>query len=196
MRLLVFTDPHGHASIFEMLRKKIFHADAACCVGDFTIFGQDIQRLLGEMDSWGKPVILIHGNHENPEEVRRLCKGLKNVHFIHKSYFVIDDVGFIGYGGDGFSSEDPAAEVHVKAAANLLKEKKLVVLFHQPPFGTKLDLLPFFGHAGNESYTKALLDVQPVFAFSGHLHETFGKKDKIGETKIMNPGPLGVFVRL
>ncbi|MBS3097214.1 hypothetical protein J4209_00295 [Candidatus Woesearchaeota archaeon] len=39
-----------------------------------------------------------------------------------------------------------------------------------------------------------ILKVKPDLAISGHLHENAGKEDKIGKTKIVNPGPFGKII--
>ena len=33
--------------------------------------------------------------------------------------------------------------------------------------------------------------LKPDLVISGHLHETAGKEDKIGKTRLINPGPFG-----
>ncbi|MFH1649954.1 MAG: metallophosphoesterase family protein [Candidatus Woesearchaeota archaeon] len=196
MQLLVFADSHGQASVFKEIGEKSKKADVVICVGDFTFFGHDTEKWMNEMNSWEKPVIIVHGNHESEREVSKLSKSMNNITFIHKSYSILNDIAFIGYGGDGFSEEDPSAEIALKAAAKICRGKKIVMVLHQPPHGTNVDYLPWLGHVGNQSYTKAIMDIQPIFAFSGHLHETFGKKDEIGKTIIANPGPRGQFFEL
>ena len=75
------------------------------------------------------------------------------------------------------------------------KDKKIVLVTHQPPYGTKLDRLGQ-RHVGNEDYRKFIERIEPKVAISGHLHETVGLSDSIGKTKIVNPGWDGMVVEL
>ena len=76
------------------------------------------------------------------------------------------------------------------------KNKKNVLVFHQPPFGTKLDKISEVGHVGNKSMTKIIKSIKPILSVSGHIHETFNITDKIGKTILINPGPEGRIISI
>ena len=82
-----------------------------------------------------------------------------------------------------------------KYKAKMKGYDKVVFVTHQPPYGTKIDKV--YGHfAGNKSFTGFIKETQPILAISGHLHETAGKKDMIGKTLVINPGPKGTLIKL
>jgi Icc-related predicted phosphoesterase len=65
----------------------------------------------------------------------------------------------------------------------------LVILSHQPPFGTKADQVRGGRNVGSRTLRKFLEERQPLACFCGHIHESPGL-DSIGETRVANPGPL------
>ena len=64
----------------------------------------------------------------------------------------------------------------------------MVLITHQPPRETRNDLARG-GHVGSHSIRCFIEQHQPLICFTGHIHEGVGV-DTIGETKIVNPGPL------
>ena len=118
----------------------------------------------------------------------------KNIRSIDKSSAKLGRLMILGYGGGGFAMEDSRFTKICKVFKKRIKEfkpKKLILVVHGPPYGSKVDKLPG-GYAGNSSYTKFIKEVQPDLVVCGHLHETTGKKDKIGKSLIINPGKKGM----
>ena len=58
-----------------------------------------------------------------------------------------------------------------------------------------LDFVPE-KHVGNKDYRKFIERVNPKLVICGHIHETVGLTDKIGKTKVINPGWEGIVVEL
>ncbi|MBI2109754.1 hypothetical protein HYT58_01115, partial [Candidatus Woesearchaeota archaeon] len=102
---------------------------------------------------------------------------------------------FFAYGGGGFSRVNLDLEMYASKVSDKLKNK-LVLITHGPPANTKLDYLPWAGHVGCVSIRKVIEKLKPDFALSGHLHETFNKKDKIGKTYLLNPGDEGTIIEI
>ena len=73
MHILAFVDSHGMADAMKELERKAKFADIILCAGDFTIFERDMDKVLKRMNSFGKPVLLIHGNHESESELQKAC---------------------------------------------------------------------------------------------------------------------------
>src|SRR3990167_6975870 len=73
--------------------------------------------------------------------------------------------------------------------------KKIIIVTHAPPYKTKLDKL-VEGHCGNKSIRHFVERNKIDLLICGHLHENFGKEDKIKRTKCINPGPFGKIVRV
>ncbi|AWR96822.2 phosphoesterase [Acidianus sulfidivorans JP7] len=68
--------------------------------------------------------------------------------------------------------------------------ENVIFNFHAPPINTKLDVAIINNkriHVGSESVRKIIEEYQPLLGLHGHIHESAGT-DKIGNTKIVNPG--------
>ena len=66
---------------------------------------------------------------------------------------------------------------------------KLLVLTHHPPFRTKVDKALRAVHAGLREIREFVEKWRPLVLMCGHIHESRGV-DKLGETVVVNPGPL------
>lgn len=193
MKILAFSDPHGHSHHGDPgLLKKVASVakkekpDLLLCAGDISFFGEDLRHLLKTIDSIGIETFIIHGNHEDPAELDRLCKKTKNVRFVHKKIFRKGNVVFLSFGGGGFARKEPALERYVNAAKKHIKKgDKVVFITHAPPYRTKLDIVPGFGHVGCKSAT----DFAKRYCDSlicGHIHECAGRSQKIGKCMAYN----------
>ncbi|RME52520.1 hypothetical protein D6783_04530 [Candidatus Woesearchaeota archaeon] len=196
MKLLAFTDLHEDPADLRQVKKKAAHADLIVCAGDFTIFGRDTEGVLSALNHLGKTVLLIHGNHEFEEQVEALTENLENIVYLHERYWKTGPYTFVGYGGGGFSKTDPRLEDIKEDLAAFLKKNGILVV-HQPPFGTRIDKLPWFDdHVGSKSIRSLIEQAKPLLCLCGHLHETFHEHDRIGKTHIINPGPDGELIDL
>ena len=196
MKIIAFADPHESLVAIKEVEKKAAHADLIVCAGDISIFEQELEAFLYRINKIGKTVLLIHGNHEGSQITETLCQGLKNLVFIHKKMHRIGNYVFVGFGGGGFDDVDLDFERFMeKNRSRIRPDEKIVLITHGPPFGTKLDLIGK-RHCGNKSYAKYIKELQPVLYVCGHFHETFGAKDKIGKTVLINPGPKGELIEI
>lgn len=182
--------------VLDSLRNKAKEADGVVCSGDISVFENDIEKIMKELSKIDKKVLIIHGNHENEDRLKALSDQYENIKFLHKGVYHTGDYVFMGYGGDGFSTNDPEFDRVGKFFKKEAKDKKRIVFFtHGPAHGTNLDEING-EHRGNKSYRNFIDDVQPHLVVSGHLHENAGKSQKIGRTLFLNPGPHGAFVNI
>lgn len=198
MKIFAFTDIHADAKEISKLKAKSTDADLLICCGDFTVFGNGLSKIISEFDKIGKKMLIIHGNHEEHDEVKLECKSTKNLIFMHKKFHIHENVLFTGYGGGGFNQRDSNFENFTKEIEEKMQEKKGVLpilILHMPPFKTNQDKLPM-GHVGSKSYTDFIIKYQPLLVFCGHIEENNGKVDRIGNTTIINPGPDGRIIEL
>lgn len=192
MKVLAFVDLHGNKQALKKIieRGKKKDIKAVICAGDFTIFGNEEKEILTKLNKIGKPVLVVHGNHEDDMSLRKHCIMLKNCIFLHNNKFRINDYLFVGWGGGGFSYSDRHFEKNFKRMKKWIKkDDKIVLVTHAPPYKTKIDSIGK-EHAGSKSVRKFIERFKPVLAVSGHLHECVGE-DKIGKTKVVNPGHKG-----
>ncbi|MBI2143937.1 metallophosphoesterase family protein [Candidatus Woesearchaeota archaeon] len=201
IRILAFSDLHGSEKALAAIARKAKKADILVCAGDFTVFEHNILRIMRKLDSIGRPVLLVNGNHEDETLVAEICKTLKNTTQLHCKICIntrFPNYAFIGHGGEGFSHTSEEFERFAAAATKKIRQlqkqkKKIVLVTHQPPYGTKVDYI--WTQHGNKSYSRFDRRFQPVLHISGHLHETQGKQDRIGKTLVINPGPKGKIVK-
>ena len=195
MKALIFGDTHGDVFMLELLKRKAEQAEAVFCLGDLTIFGEELEYMLTIMDEFPAPVYLIHGNHETEEEMEHAARQHKNITYVHKRHVKANGFNIIGYGGDGFSRRDEEFEAVFKRIGEDISEPhKTIILLHGPPSETKLDI-PFNNHhSGSESYREFIEEHSPLIALAGHIHECEGAFDTIGDTILHNPGPEGTLI--
>jgi len=201
MKILAFTDSHGSRQAMRKIKEKIAQADIIICAGDFTSWGNNAEVILNEMNSWGKQVFIIPGNHEEQFDLKDLCLPFNHITEIDRALLEHEHKGkryiFAGYGGGGFSHETPLFEVFARKLKTFVAKSpaKQVLVLHQPPFGTAADFLPY-GHVGNETFSNVIARDQPDLVLCGHIHECFGEEDHLGKSRIVNPGPEGKIIEL
>ncbi len=195
MRLLAFTDIHANLDAIKILSEKAksFHCELLVCAGDISWFGEGSKEMLAALNKIGLPIMLIHGNHEDDEELAELAKQYKNIRWIHKDTHEYKGYLFMGFGGGGFSSTEPE---FVKFAKKHKEKKNIILVTHQPPYNTSTDELWSGEKVGNKDFRKFIEETQPILAICGHIHDSHGKQDMINDSVIINPGPLGRVVEL
>ncbi|MBW2990908.1 metallophosphoesterase family protein [Candidatus Woesearchaeota archaeon] len=195
MMLLAFVDTHGDMHSLKQVKKKAAKADLVICAGDTTIFENKLKSILREINSFHKPVLIMHGNHESEERLKKECEKHKNLIYFHKKFYEKNNIVFAGYGGGGFSLEDKKFEKFAERIKKKREGKQLVLILHGPPYGNKTDLI-MGEHAGNKSFRDFIRHEKPIIVICGHLHENEGKQDKIGKSLIINPGPEGKLIEV
>lgn len=207
MKIFAFTDFHANPLIFERIKKKVQKEkpDVILFAGDMAFLGSSPKNWLKKFDSLAIPTYIIPGNseHETEEEVEVYSRNLKFVKDIHLKSVMFKSVLLIGCGSGGFTEQHTEFEKSEKKFEKKIKKLKIkdnkqktILIVHQPPYGTKLDDIHYFGHVGSKSIRTFIEKYQPELCISGHLHENFGKEDKIKRTKIINPGPEGQIITI
>ena len=200
MKILAVSDPHGSAAAMKKIKVKSKYVDLILLAGDFTIFQQDMEKILKEYDKMGKRILLIPGNHEDPEDVEQAVDKYKNLVYIDERIYEEEGLIVFGMEGNGFSLRDKPFEQVSKKYMPLIKKNRkgrtFILMTHAPPFETKCDIIMEEEHCGNESIRKFIEKMQPEIAICGHIHDTFGTEDLIGKTHVMNPGPEGRIINI
>jgi len=196
MKILAFVDSHGSADAMREIEKKAKFADIILCAGDFTIFERDIEKMLKRMDSFGKPVLVLHGNHESEATMQKACKGYENLEFFHKKAKIVNNMLFMGYGGGGFERKTPELEKFFRENERFIElAHTKIFMFHAPPYDTRLDLIGR-NHNGSETESHLISKYNPQIVVCGHFHENSGKNQKVGNTFVINPGPYGEMIEI
>ena len=197
MKFLLFSDVHDDIKQTKKLLQRAHEkkVDIIIVPGDFTEFDTGLRRMLKMFNETKVPVYVLHGNHENLEKLESTIKDYPNLTLFHKDHFIVDDIVFLGYGGDGFSRQDSEFRKIARTWYGKFKDKRVVLITHGPPYKTKLDKLKA-GHVGNMDYRIFIERIKPLMAISGHLHDTMGEQDEIGDTILLNPCWEGVIIEL
>ncbi len=153
-------------------------------------------KFFGELDKLGLQVLVVHGNMDAPVKYfEEAVDKYPNIYNLHCAVYGWKDWVFFGFGGEITESEYEDFFVNVyprkmiEKAFLKMKDVRLKKIFvtHTPPVsraGTEPQ-----GYKGCEIINEIILNYKPVFHFCGHAHKARGQ-DKIGETVVVNPGPL------
>ncbi len=194
LKLLAITDIHGspNGNIKTLLKNNNY--DLLLIVGDITQFGpvSEADKILSSLDDIDIPVMAVPGNCD-PEGVTSVLED-RNVN-IHSESKEIKNYRFVGLGGSNptpFNTPFELSEKEIRNKLNNLTQnvtENLILVTHAPPHGTEANLTKDGTHAGSKSIRKIIKDKKPIANFCGHIHEA-RSIDKIGKTKIVNPGPV------
>ena len=198
MKILAFVDLHSDKDKLKILIKKIEKEAPSIIIsaGDTSNFGKYLKEIITEIKITNKILLIIPGNHESPHEIEKISDN-KQIINIHKKYFKINNIIFLGYGTGGFSIEEKEFEKLSKSfRSEIKKDSRIVLVTHAPPYGNKIDIIPGLGHRGCISFTKFIKEFKPVLHICGHLHETWYKEDNLEKTIIINPGPEGKIIEI
>jgi len=191
-----FGDIHEDISLVDEI-PDLTHADGVIISGDITNRGGDTQsnELLKVVFNINPNIYAQIGNMDRPEITSYLYNKGWNIHAEGKQ--ITKDVGIMGV---GYSTPTPfmtPSEVPDIRLAQWLNQgyeqvkhlPKLILVAHDPPFGSKAADLPFGKNVGNRSVLEFIQRVQPDICLTGHIHEA-KSVDFIGKTKVLNPGML------
>jgi uncharacterized protein len=198
MKILALSDVHGDkAFIKEMAEKGAKEkVDLVILAGDMLNFDRMESGMVGPFREKGLEVAVIPGNHEGMAEIGFLEEkyGAKNLHgyVIQKG-----DVGIFGCGyadvGMHQLNEKQFFSTLKKAHDSLKGVKKKVMVTHVQPSDSILGLGMFPGSTG---VRKAIEEFKPDIHICGHIHETHGIEEKIGNTRVINVGKTGKIIEI
>lgn len=197
MNIFALSDFHENLKALKKAKERSKEGEIIICHGDLTNWGRNLDKMVKEVCSWGKPALFLHGNHESEKEMRDAVKKYDNAVFLHMASYRIGKYLIFGYGGGGFSKTEEGFEnASEKFAKEIKKDDIVVMVTHGPPYGSKVDKLGDLGHRGCKSYTDFIDKHKPMLWICGHLHETFGIIDIRKNTVIANPGPEGRILKV
>ena len=199
-----FGDIHEDLSLLNDV-PHLADADGVIISGDITNRGgaHRASVLLNEVFKINPNIYALIGNMDQPEVAIYLDEKEWNIHARGRQ--LAEDVGIMGV---GYSTPTPfmtPSEVPDEKLGQWLSEgyeyvkhfPKLVLVAHDPPFGSKTAKLPHGENVGNQSVREFIERIQPDVCITGHIHEA-DTEDFIGRTKVINPGMfcMGGYVRI
>jgi len=196
MIIVAVTDIHGSPERLSAIADDLHAADVVLLTGDLTHFGhrEEAERVLQAARSHADRLFAIAGNCDHGDvEDYMVEQGVD----LHGRCRVVDGVAFIGLGGSlpcPFRTPNERTEGRMQALLRAAAREAepglpLVLVSHQPPLNTAVDVAHGGRHVGSTSVRRFIEEYQPLGCFTGHIHEGRGV-DSIGPTQIVNPGPL------
>lgn len=196
LRILAAADFHGlpdaTANLLRFLERSY---DCLLLIGDLTNFGplSAAEDILNNVELAGLPTLAVPGNCDPKSILEILDNHGVN---LHAKLTKIDDVTFVGLGGSNltpFNTPFELTEADIKEELDDLVDgldQNFILVTHAPPHDTLVDRTRDGIHVGSKSIRKFIEERQPSAALCGHIHES-RNTDKIGQTLIVNPGPIG-----
>lgn len=203
MKILIISDAHGNVENIEKLSEQAKNADLVFFGGDFAKFNcpETGKPVLEALLKNSGSIFAVLGNCDGPDFISEIedadiC--------VQKSMVFKDGLVIAGSGGGSkFSGDTPFERTEdelvqdfdvIKNSLSQIADddgkcSSLVLIMHNPPKDTKMDVIPGGIHVGSQKLREFIESVQPVLVVTGHIHESAGI-DKIGDSTVINPGAL------
>jgi Icc-related predicted phosphoesterase len=198
MRLLLCSDIHCDEKAAARLVALSKDADVLVCAGDLAVMRQGLQGTVEVLAGATVPAVLVAGTGESTEELQEACEGWTGAHVLHGSGCDIDGVPFWGVGGAipvtpfgswSYDVDDAEAEVLLEDCPS-----GGVLVTHSPPLG-HVDTAGG-EHLGSQVILDAIRRAKPKLVVCGHIHGCWEQESRLGDTRIVNAGPRGVWAEV
>jgi Icc-related predicted phosphoesterase len=199
MKFLCFSDLHRDAAAAEKLVTASQQVDAVIGAGDFAVRRKGLEDTLDVLRRIEKPTVLVPGNGESVDELRRASEPWKQAHVLHGTGCKIDGIEFWGVGGGipvtpfgdwSYDFDEEQAEILLQGCP-----RGGVLVVHSPPRDT-VDHDTSGQIRGSRSIRQAVETMQPRLVVCGHIHSDWGKQVELGDAIILNAGPSGVILEV
>jgi Icc-related predicted phosphoesterase len=196
MTIIALTDLHARTGIISDLAPQLQSADLVLLGGDITHFGRKntIIEIIRQFRNLNNALYAVTGNCDYPEVEKYLVEEELSLNAMCKDF---DKFAIFGLSGSlpcpGKTPNEYSEEEYKAILDNITvpSDKPLLMVSHQPPFGTLNDQVAPQVHVGSHTVRQFIEYHQPLICFTGHIHEGIGI-DYIGNTTVINPGPAGM----
>ena len=199
MNIIAFSDIHTDMHAIEKMRVMSDDADVLIGAGDFGNMRRGLEPVIDAIAQINKPTILVHGNAESEDELRAAAEAHANIQILHANAVKLHNKVFVGIGGAipetpfGDWSGDHS-EKQAKAWLEPIPHAD-VLISHSPPKG-HCDRDSAGKSLGSKSIFKWIKKHQPRYCLCGHIHASWQNKSDIGNTRVMNLGPMATKITL
>ncbi|WP_045220717.1 metallophosphoesterase family protein [Desulfonatronum thioautotrophicum] len=176
---------------------ELAEAEAVLVSGDLTNRGRKnaAERILQDIQRINPRIFAQIGNMDYPEVEDFLNLQGMNIHA--RGLDLGNGVGLMGvgystptpFGTPGEVSDDQLAVWLAQAHEPVKDLPHLLLVAHNPPFGTATDKVGGRTPVGSQAVRAFIEKIQPEVCLTGHIHEARAE-DHIGKTQVINPGPL------
>jgi uncharacterized protein len=196
VKVLAFSDLHRDLNQAASLVDMSAEADVVIGAGDFASVHEGLEETIGVLASIAKPTILVPGNNETEEALRRAASVWTTATVLHGGGTTIDDTKFYGLGaGIPVTPWDWSFDLDDEAATEMLAPcpQNAFLVLHSPPEG-HCDAGGSGDHFGSPALLAAIEQKSPRLAVCGHIHESWGCQSQIDTTPVHNLGPKGTWL--
>ncbi len=198
MKLLAFSDLHRDLDQATKLVEVSAAADVVIGAGDFASVHEGIEETIGALAAIEVPTLLVPGNNETEDALRKATSGWSAATVLHGSGMAIDGTEFYGLGaGIPVTPWDWSFDLDDESAAKLLAPcpEGAILILHSPPQG-HCDSNGSGDHFGSNALLEAIQAKRPRLVVCGHIHESWGCQSQVGSTPVRNLGPTGTWLEV
>jgi len=199
MKAIIVADIHGDREAVLRLRESVRDKDLDyfLLLGDYSVGFKDPQQnredllfLLEALKDFN--VKAIPGNCDQQESLKLLDEYNAS---LHNTVIELPEAALMGFGGSNPTPFNTPLEFSEKEIYESLrdlmastKKEVTILLVHFPPKDTKCDVIKNGAHVGSSSLRKIIEEHQPDLVVCSHIHESGGREDMIGKTRVVNVG--------
>lgn len=199
MRILAFSDLHLSQKAAKALLTAASDADLILGVGDFAQRRDGLAEFVAQFADWGARAIFTAGNNESDAELRNAVAGT-GIQVLHGDSVEVDGVTIVGVGAAipplpplPWQSYDLTEAETAELLAPVTHAD--ILISHSPPKGIA-DHHKDLGALGSTAIRDAAMRLAPQYLLCGHIHDAWGETGRIGETQVMNLGPVPNWITL
>lgn len=187
-RVMAFSDLHARSSLVPALLAAAETADLVIGAGDFCNMRQGLAPAMAELAPLARKSVFVCGNAESATELAAATVAT----VLHGTGVARSGLSLFGLGNavpptpfGSWSCDLTEAD----AETLLAKMGKVDILItHAPPKGVAA--VSSSGKSlGSSAIRAAIESMQPRFCLCGHIHDSWGRRGRIGETEVINLGP-------
>ncbi|MEM0026567.1 MAG: metallophosphoesterase [Ignisphaera sp.] len=205
INIIVLSDAHGKLDSIEKILNNVSNkVDLIIYCGDIAPYRQHfdtikyITKLINYAEKFNiSKILAVPGNVDNPKHYFEASINNDIFMNLHENFYMYKEYVFVGFGGSNITPfntffENTEDTIEKKLAAlleNINNRNKIILTTHAPPYNSKCDVAYSGQHIGSTAIRNIIERFKPILVLSGHVHES-RCIDKIGNTTIINPGPM------
>lgn len=192
MKIVAASDLHLHPDARAALLRQAEAADLVLIAGDFANQHKGLADYMAPLEAIAGKALCVAGNNETVAALREAT----TIPVLHGN--AIETLGLTVAGlGMAVPPLPPlpwnSADLTEEEAAELLAQIETadILLCHSPPHAS-VGWHGALGDLGSTAIRAAIERLQPRLFLCGHVHDSWGARDRIGITPVANLGPVPV----
>ncbi len=191
MRILAFSDLHHSRARAEALVAAARDADLVIGAGDFCNARRNLAEAVNLLSGLAAPMIAVPGNAESVDELRDAAHAGTTVLHGQGTEFGGLRIFGLGYGVPVTPFGAWSCDLTEDLAEQMLAACKTadILVVHSPPKGVA-DATSQGASVGSTAIRDAVARIQPGLVLCGHIHDSWGQEGRIGDSRVVNLGPV------